>query len=197
MRLEQYITEKASKNMIIVDIQPEYEHVFKFKMWEFTDFLNTQAKDILYFYNGEGTGFSSDSDQSMKNWLFENDLDTPTMRKIQFVDKGYGFFRSLMDEGVDKGLIIKAIRHMFKKKVWDSRDIDIEEWENVLDGDVTAIRMLEGGDMISIPDINLSTLKKFSGAYIMGGGKNECLAEVELLMSAFNIRATQVRKYIY
>ena len=52
-------------------------------------------------------------------------------------------------------------------------------------------------DSIYIPDIPINKLRKFSGGYIVGGGKNECLKETQLFMSVFNIKATEVRKFIY
>ncbi|MFW6046282.1 MAG: hypothetical protein ACOCP4_00565 [Candidatus Woesearchaeota archaeon] len=52
-------------------------------------------------------------------------------------------------------------------------------------------------DMISIPDIPLNILKKFSKSYLVGGGRDECLEEIQILMNAFNIKYTTVRKYIY
>jgi len=53
------------------------------------------------------------------------------------------------------------------------------------------------GDNINIPDIPINKLRKFSGSYIVGGGKNECLKEVQIFMSVFNIRAKEVREFIY
>ncbi len=197
MKFNQYlITERGSKNTIVVDIQPMYEKWFSFDMVDFTDFLNTQTKDILYFYNGPDT-VGDDSEYDMKDWLLAWGLEEDKLNNIEFVDKGYAFFRSLMDEGVDTSIIIKMVRYMFQKRVYDSRDIE-EEWGEMLGDDYGEVEsILTGGDMISIPDIDIRTLKKFSGGYIVGGGKKECLAEVQILMSAFNIRAKEVRRYVY
>ena len=52
-------------------------------------------------------------------------------------------------------------------------------------------------DPIYMPDIRLDELKRFSGSYMVGGGKNECLAEVKLLMNAFNIKYKLVKKFVY
>lgn len=198
MKLEKYLVEKASKNCIVVDIQPMYESAQGFKTWEFTEFLNTQTKDVLYFYNGPDT-VGVDSEQDIKYWLLENELEESKLKDIKFVDKGYGFFRSLMDEGVDKAIIIRMIRHMFKLKQWDSRDIEPEDWREFLgDEDYETIEWLvQGGDMIYIPDIEIKMLRKASGGYIVGGGRHECFNEVKLLMSAFNMRAREVKRFIY
>lgn len=199
MKFNQYlITEKASKNTIVVDIQPMYEKWINFKMYDFIDFLNTQTKDILYFYNGPET-VGEDSQRDLEYWLLENGLDKDKFGNIEFVDKGYGFFRNMMDEGIEASVIIKMVRHMFQVKKYDSRDIEEDEWLSVLGEDTyeEVEGILNGGDMINIPDIDIRTLKKYSGGYIVGGGKNECLAEVQLLMSAFNFKAKEVRRYVY
>jgi hypothetical protein len=83
---------------------------------------------------------------------------------------------------------------MAQKKVWDSREIGPEEWAEKFPDDWEDYME---DDPLNIPDMPLNTLKQFSGSYLVGGGKNECLAEVEILMSAFNIKAKKVRDYIY
>ncbi len=198
MRLERYITEKASKNTIVVDIQPMYEQWIPFKIYDFVEFLNEQTKNVMYYYNGPNT-VGEDSERDIKEWLMENGLEESKLNDITFFDKGYAFFRSFMDEGIDAHTLIKMIRHMYKKREWDSRDIENEEWQKVLGKDYTddVENLLDGGDMINAPDIDINQLRKHSGGYICGGGKRECLAEVQLLMSAFNVKATEVRKYIY
>ena len=44
---------------------------------------------------------------------------------------------------------------------------------------------------------SVAQLKRFNGAYLVGGGRNECLREVELLMSAFNIRYKRIDGLVY
>ena len=52
-------------------------------------------------------------------------------------------------------------------------------------------------DPISVEWISVAQLKRFSGAYIVGGGRNECLREVELLMNAFNIKYKRIDSLVY
>ena len=44
---------------------------------------------------------------------------------------------------------------------------------------------------------SVGQLRKFNKAYIMGGGRNECLREVELLMNAFNIKYKRIDSLVY
>lgn len=197
MRFKNYITEKRKNNVIVVDVQPMYESSIYFNMENFTDFLKNQHK-ILYYYNGPDT-VGSDTKNDIIRWLleyadFDDELSHKLERETIWYDKGYAFFRSWMDMGADEGFIKKAVRFMMSKKVTDSRDIDPEEWQEEFPDDWD---YNFEGDMIYLPDIPINKLKKWSGSYIVGGGKNECLKEVQLLMSVFNIRAKEVKEFIY
>jgi hypothetical protein len=52
-------------------------------------------------------------------------------------------------------------------------------------------------DPIIVEWTSVAQLKRFQGAYIMGGGRNECLREVELLMNAFNIGYKRIDRLVY
>lgn len=197
MRLNKFLNEKRTNNVIVVDVQPMYKNYIHFDMNDFCNFLLEQ-RDILYFYNGPDT-VGSDTKEDIIDWLYtESDYNDDLIYKLQhetyFFDKGYAFFRNWMDEGADKGFIKKAIRYMMSKKVYDSREIKTEEWEERFPNDW---RDSFENDSINLPDIPLNILKKWSGSYIVGGGKNECLKEIEVLMSVFNIKYKEVRKFIY
>lgn len=198
MRLAQYLTEGGSKDCIVCDIQPMYEKWQGFKTYDFTDFLNTQTKNVMYYYNGPNT-VGDDTEDDIKWWLIENGLDEDKLNDITFFDKGYAYFRSFMDEGIPVHTIIKMVRHMYKSREWDSRDTDNETWEKVLGRDYNddVEQMLDSGEMINAPDIDIRDLRNHSGGYIVGGGKRECLAELQILMSAFNIKAKEFRRFVY
>ena len=200
MRLKYFINEKRKNNIIVVDVQPMYGTYLKnqIDMYEFTQFIKEQGK-VLYYYNGPDT-VGDDTDKDIIQWLYEeSDYDDELYKKliskdVIWYDKGYAFLRGWMDNGADEGFIKRALRFMMSKKVNDSRDIEPEEWEDEFPGEFQDEFI---HDMIYLPDIPLNVLKKFSGSYIVGGGKNECLKEVQIIMSTFNIRAKEVRKYIY
>ena len=54
-----------------------------------------------------------------------------------------------------------------------------------------------GDDPLIVNWVSVGQLRKFNGAYIMGGGRNECLREVELLMNAFNIKYKRIDSLVY
>ena len=200
MRFKDYLTEKRTNNVIVVDVQPIYKSGIRFDMYEFVEFLQDQ-RNILYYFNGPDT-VGGDSKNEIIDWLMEysdynDDFYNKLNRETVWYDKGYAFFRNWMDNGVDEGFIKKAVRFMMIKKVNDSRDISTEEWIEEFPEEENFFENYYKEDCIYLPDIPINKLKKWSGSYIVGGGKNECLAEVLLLMSIFNIKAKRVKKFIY
>lgn len=200
MRFKDYLTEKRTNNVIVVDVQPIYKSGIRFDMYEFVEFLQDQ-RNILYYFNGPDT-VGGDSKNEIIDWLMEysdynDDFYNKLNRETVWYDKGYAFFRNWMDNGADEGFIKKAVRFMMIKKVNDSRDISTEEWIEEFPEEENFFENYYKEDCIYLPDIPINKLKKWSGSYIVGGGKNECLAEVLLLMSIFNIKAKRVKKFIY
>jgi hypothetical protein len=196
MRLANFLSEKRTNNVIIVDVQPMYQKHISFDMGDFCEFLSGQ-RDLLFFYNGESIG-SEDRDNKLKQWYIVNGLDRKKALSSKYIDKGYGFFRGWMDIGIEPGTIKKAIRFMLEKKVNDSRDIDEDEWRKTIpDLDDEA-----GSDWYQEPiylpgEINIGFLKKWQGSYICGGGESACLKEMLILFSTFNITVIKVEAFIY
>jgi hypothetical protein len=54
-----------------------------------------------------------------------------------------------------------------------------------------------GEDPISVNWTSVAQLKQFNGAYLMGGARDQCLREVELLMNAFNIKYKRIDSLVY
>jgi hypothetical protein len=197
MKFKQFLLETRKKNVIIVDVQPMYEQSIDFEIEDFNEFLLNQ-KNLLYFFNGPDT-VGVDSKRNIIDWLSEysdynDDLYIKLTKQTIWYDKGYGFFRSWMDQGASHNFIKKAIRFMMSKKENDSRDIDPDEWKEKFPKDWKSSFNV---DPIYLPDIPLNILKKFSGSYLVGGGKNECLKEIQILMSIFNIKYTLVNDFVY
>lgn len=208
---EQFLLEKRneynSNNVIVVDIQPMYANAIHFNIREFVNFLVgalKSGKNVLYYFNGPQT-VGEDTQQEIVHWLMEqwwgednyvgddeemeqNYRDAyNALSKCQFCDKGYAYIRDYMDEGVDDGVLIQVIRYMYLNKITSSDDIPKEvkeQWELPQEN-------------IYIAPFAIDQLKRFNGAYMVGGGSNECLKEVCLIANAFNIKYTLMRKFIF
>ncbi|HET8688438.1 MAG TPA: hypothetical protein VFM18_17645 [Methanosarcina sp.] len=148
--------------------------------------------------NEERYSYDEETDDYIEN------PNCPNLDWSRFIinDKGYGYLRSWMDAGISPATIIKVIRLLYQNKLSDSRELFGGE-----DADDYAINMqaLIGNefedwmlsDQISVNWTSIAQLKRFSGAYLVGGGRNECLREVELLMNAFNIKYKRIDSLVY
>lgn len=192
---------------IVVDVQPAYCSRFRYLCDRIISFVANQTGPVLMFTNAEETGMTEDSIDDIKLFWEEYGFNPEDWGRVEVVDKGYGYLRAWMDQGADDRAIIKTIREMYRRGVNDSRQL-FSEWHTKYEQDdeeILAWRKFLGVDFeewmvddgIFTEWANIAQLKRYSGAYIMGGGKDECLKEVTLLMNAFNIRYKLVKSLIY
>jgi len=103
-----------------------------------------------------------------------------------------------MDNGASDAVIIRVLREMMQQRVFDTRDLfggDEEKLEGFLGNDFEEYMI---GDILYIPhDLPVGTLRKYNGAYICGGGRHECLREVLIWMSVFNIKYNIMNQFTY
>jgi hypothetical protein len=196
--------------VICVDVQPEYMNPV---LEDIIQFVNNQTGPVLMYVNAEDQGLSGDTVQDVKSYWEdtirgedadpEDYNDSPiNWSRFQIVDKGYGFFRTFIDAGISDKVIIKTIRLMYQNKVYDSRELFggehsddyAEKFEQFIGHEFESWMLSDG---ITVKWTSVAQLKRFSGAYIVGGGRNECLKEVELLMNAFNIKYKRIDHLVY
>lgn len=197
----QELLENRSRNVIVVDVQPEYSGILDGAenpvFEEIINFVNNQTGQVLMLVNGEETGVSGDTIPGIKEYWEDSGFDPENWQRVEFEDKGYGYFRSWMDNGVSDALIIKVIRLLYANKVTDSRELFEEDPEKLKE---LAGREFEDwmvDDPIHVDWTSVARLKKFNNSYLVGGGRNECLREVELLMNAFNIKYKRIDSLVY
>ncbi len=191
-----------NKTIICVDIQPEYESYFSFRLTQWIDYINNVAygNNVILLYNGRET-VGEITKEKYIYWLFENGMEEEVLEQITFYDKGYAFFRYCMDSGVEQEQIVNLVRFMFENKIFDSRDFDEEMWSSFsikYNYDNSEIQELlqDSSDMINIPGL-MFFLKKYNNIILMGGGENECLNEVEIALLALNKQYDLEKKFVY
>ena len=211
MRAQEFLVEGRNHPVICVDVQPEYcgindgdESPVCIDIVNFVALRQTGP--VLMFVNAEDQGQTGDTVTSVQQYWEDtlrqltNDYETEQLinwSRFKVVDKGYGYLRSWMDQGISPAAIIRVIRAMYQHRISDSREFE--------DIDPMMLPQLVGSewdqwmyhDPIIVNWISVAQLKRFSGAYIVGGGRNECLREVELLMNAFNIKYKRIDSLVY
>jgi hypothetical protein len=191
MRAREFITESLSTNILIVDVQPAYDAYCRHIVHQLATMINNRPHNITMLYNAEG--LTEDDENEMIYYLINNGVDEDNINNINFIEKSYGFFRGWMDTGISDHVIIKTIRAMNQHRVNDSRDLDLEE---ILGDD--AEEVINNSDNIYMPDfMSINTLRQLSPFYMCGGGRSECLREIELLCNAFNIKYKRMDSLIY
>ena len=211
MTSREIITETRSRPCIVVDVQPAYSGIHDGDenpvFTEIINFVvNQQTGPVLMMVNAAESGLTGDTVSDVKTYWedtvrgqdydFAADSDEPAVNWNRFtiVDKGYGYFRSWMDQGVADAIMIRVIRALYQARVNDSRDLDPAQLKQLV-GAQWQDWMTD--DPVIVEWTSVAQLKRFQGAYIMGGGRRECLREVELLMNAFNISYKRIDHLVY
>jgi hypothetical protein len=192
MKLRELINaESMTGTFISVDIQPEYQKAFTFRIGAYLSFLNEQAVNlnrIIFLYNGaDSLGMISEDDYKM--WLSENGLSEEVIDSIIFYDKGYAFFRYCMDSSIDDDAVANFVRFMYENNIHDSREMTREMWAKYLreyrriDRKEVYELLKASDDCVHIPDL-MEFIKRFNNIILTGGGVDECLKEVEIALKA-------------
>jgi hypothetical protein len=213
MRANEFLAEGRNHPVIVVDVQPAYLGDAPIGK-RIVDFVQNQTGPVLMFVNAEEHGVTSDDLESIKYWWEEHvgydydayDADPNyegpiNWNRFQIVDKGYGWFRGWMDQGVQPKFIIQLIRYMYQRKLHDIRD-DINGVYQYMTHNPVGGQIVDWQDWMEdepfiINWTSVAQLKRFNGSYLVGGGRNECLREVELLMNAFNIGYKRIDSLVY
>jgi len=186
--------------LVVVDVQPEYESNATF---DIGDMLRSAAEDyseVLFLFNGEDT-LGMISEGALKNYYFEKlDYDEKVydelLSKSEFFDKGYGFFRDVMDSGVcfDRNQIVKIVKYMLDNDLQDIRDLSEEDVEAIGVNELLFDDLEDYG--FYVPELS-EVLPSWSGSNLAGGARDECMAEVEILGAAQGLTFNHVDDFIY
>lgn len=191
----------SGKTYISVDIQPEYQKSFSFKVDKYCEFLNNlYCNKLIFLFNGPDLGFPDE--QEYKMWFIENGLNEDVVDSAIWYDKGYAFFRYCMDSNLNEDATVNFVRFMYQNNIHDSREMTREMWAKYLREyrrlDRTEVYELlkESEDCVHIPDL-MDFLKKYNNIVLTGGGINECLKEVEISLKALEKSYQTDNNYTY
>jgi hypothetical protein len=216
MRAYEFITESTNTNLIIVDVQPEYashsDHILPGvqKMIErsngqvaiiYNDFGGGDTAEDVYQYlaglsiDDDGYDYDEETDDYVPRELT---LLQQKLQQAQYIQKEYGFLRSYMDQGISDAVIIEIMREMALHKVSDSCELELTSLSDRTQQEINRSGIGWEDDGISLQDyVPIHRLKQLSPFYLMGGGRNECLREIELVCHAFNIKFKRVDSLVY
>jgi len=198
---EAYRREKyKNKRLIVVDIQPTYRIHMNMDMTIFTRWLNRHDYfDTLYLYNGPDMGM--EDEYEIKEWLLDYDLDSDIARDMLFFERGYAFFRDLMDDGVDDDNIVKIGKYLIDSRIQDIRELSEEQQEELSKLTGLDTHYLDGSYMFYIPELKDELVSFLRGSdkkpLCIGGGEYECYKEVILLLQMLDYEWDEESQFIY
>jgi hypothetical protein len=185
---KQYLIEATTKTLIMVDIQPTYKESIHFVDHNLFRYCS-QFPRIEVFYNGEDFGF--ESEQEVRDFYYENGCTERTQNKMKFFEKNYAFFRDLMDDGVDDEDIVKIGKLLLSTNRYDWRDLLEDEFEEL------GIDLDPHTYAFNIPDVLFEIKRLPNNCVLIGGGRDECLKEVELCFQILDKPYEVNWKYVY
>lgn len=186
--------------VIMVDIQPAFMNFIKPMDFCALDALLSNAGDVKIIYVSKKIlGEPYDELWSIKKFVREylenfyfNGISSPN-----YIEKGYGYYRNLMDEGVYSDIIVEMIKYM--------REHEIDHYDQIPDSVLS--EMLGGfdlGDFYDFPiflmehDVDLGNFdEKIDMWYVVGGGRHECLEEVCIQLKSFDISHSIQMEFVY
>ena len=212
MRAQEFLLEGRNHPVICVDVQPAYERYAPELFPKIVQFVKNQTGPVLMFVNAERDGMTDDTIQDVVYWweeaggleYDENEdeyVSDINWNRFEIVDTGYGWFRNWMDHGVQPKFIIQLIRYMYQRGLNDVRQ-DTDGVRQYMTQNPMGGRVIEWQDWMEdepfvVNWTSVAQLKRFNGAYLVGGGRQECLREIELLMNAFNIGYKRIDSLVY
>ena len=194
MKIKELFETQRDK-VILIDFQPAYSSASGYKkaISNVIKYINDKDVEVICLFNGSDV--THDDKNDVIYHFFKYGLQEDKIDNFIFHEKTYGFLRDWMDIGVERSTIIRVLRYMLLHKINDVEDIEREELEKLID-DEWDIDELQQHSLYFI-DLPVALLKSFSNALIGGGGRSECLAEVQIILSLFNIRNKEVQQWIY
>jgi hypothetical protein len=209
MRAYELLNEKASRGrpIVCVDVQPAYSGIMDGAEDETFEaaiqFVNDSRAPCLMFVNAEQEGLTTDTVADVKMYWEDSGFDPDNWNRVEVFDKGYGYLRAWMDIGIEDGHIVRVIREMYSQKINDSRDLfggdedKIEEFLKPVARSINTEPQYLVDDPLIVGWVAMDQLKRYNNCYLIGGGRQECLKEVALLMNAFNIKYKMIDDLIY
>jgi hypothetical protein len=179
------------KQIMIIDVQKTFEE--SSNIVEDIIEYSSKSDNVIYLYDivsGEGEGFHDMWEEML--YAHEEGKFNPQ----HILTKEYAFFRNLMDENYPDEFIVDLGKLMISNNIHDAREFYECESE-IFDKFKTLCKNhdVEEPDFdsltFSISDLKTDLCGKvLNGVILVGGARNECLAEVALLLDMMDIEYT-------
>lgn len=153
--------------------------------------LRIEAGQPVYIvYNDED--MSGDTEASVQDFWMEHGLDESDLFSCTFIEKQFAELRGWMDFGVDEDEIVEVMKRMRANRLNDSRLLEPDVLEALsCDGKETKNPIFLSYFLESSP------LRHVRDLDVCGGGRSECLREVELWMESLGTNYNRLEHLSY
>lgn len=185
--------------LLIIDVQNTFiKHIPKGIINKIPEFARGFS-DIQYLWDDiNGQDYYS---ELPSDWM---DGEEPFSDRLSAFTKNYAFLRGFMDKGIDDEEIVSLGKFMLKHNITDGRDIaedeeEVQEEFNQLFKNSSFFELSFDDYTFYLPDDLISELRERvkDGVTIIGGGENECLKEVCLLLQMLDIKYKVESSFVY
>lgn len=177
-----------SNGLLVIDVQPEYHASCKHVAEAVAKRINNSRKPVTVFWVGED--YSSDTCDEVRTYLESYGASPTRLAQAKFIEKSYGFFRGWMDNGVAEDIIVQVGQELMRTGKHSSNQLDLEMLLGDEHEDLPC-------DTLHLPHFDERGLAHFKHFDVCGGGRDECLAEIELYLRMTGIGATRLEHLIY
>jgi hypothetical protein len=176
------------ENLLVVDVQPMYHQSCEHMVDRLVTMLNLETPYTTWYYVSEETGIGDDTEADVCEYLLNYGLSEEAFERITFVPKDYGFLRGWMDTGVDDETIVDTLKLMRQLGLSDSRDlVGHATLENPEHEHIASVITADYSEVLIEPNFNVQPLLTQSCWDVAGGGRYECLKELELYAMSHGI----------
>ncbi len=179
---------KDNLGVLVIDLQPAYalsstSSISRYLMRDVLAFLQAQPEDVRIVVVYVNEELSGDTQEDVRGFWAEHGASNELLERCDWVEKSYAFARGWMDNGVSHDDIVEVLRRMRSLRLTDSRDFEAGQLE-ALSAEGSALL----DPLFLEPDLEqlLPRLRERSWQ-TCGGGRDECLREVELVLQSANV----------
>jgi hypothetical protein len=151
---------------------------------------------VYFVWNGPEVGGPEESEY--QEWLEEIGVNPDVIENSEFIEKEYGFFRICLDYGWEAD-VLRILRYLIDKKLHTTQDMREEDWDELeAEGKMGSREYFERGEVFYVPEELIRSLKWIDEPILIcGGGKKECLREVELVLDYLNKKWERSEDWTY
>lgn len=179
--------------LMVVDVQPGYASAIM--PWLPGAILKTMRQTeegtpiLVVSVNEELTG---DTPASIEMFWRDQGMDDDLFSRVTFLEKDYAFFRGWMDNGVDDDEIVAAVQALRQHRVGDSRRLDSSVLEEIAPHGASLASPLY------LPwELEQQRAYRQPAWRLCGGGRDECLKEIELWLASMRIGFERLDHLVY